>query len=343
MSHNLRYFRSSIIIAVLGVIAAYLIGRWDAVFVAVILSVLEVSLSFDNAIINAKVLKDMDEVWRKRFITWGMLIAVFGMRLVFPVLIVSIVSGFWPWTAFSLAINEPEQYAHALESAHIVISGFGGGFLLMVFLRFFFDRDKDFHWIHFIERNLVRFGRLESFEIIFALLVTMLFARMLPVEESHQFLVAGIFGIVGYLIVKGLEGLLQRSRHETSEVVKSGLATFIYLEILDASFSFDGVIGAFALSNNIYIIMIGLGVGAMFVRSLTLFFVGHGTLTKFVYLEHGAFWAIGVLAFIMYFSTIREVPDVITGLLGGALIAASLWASLNYNKRQAQDALDTLP
>jgi hypothetical protein len=322
-------------VGLVGLTVAVLIGGIQAIFITLILAVLEISLSFDNAIVNAKVLKDMSEIWRKRFLTWGMIIAVFGMRLLFPVLIVSIVSGFTPWGAFSLAISEPDKYAHALESASIVISGFGGGFLLMVFLKFFFDAEKEIHWIRTIEKRLVKFARLESVEIIFALIVTVIVSQILPKDESSSFLLAGILGIIGFLCVKGLEGMLQHGHHSAvSTVVKGGLGTFIYLEILDASFSFDGVIGAFALSKNIYIIMIGLGIGAMFVRSLTLYFVGQGTLSKFIYLEHGAFWAIGALAVIMYVSTIHEVPEIVTGLIGGVLIISALFASIRFNKRE---------
>lgn len=338
MKNIVQYFKSSFAVTVLGVVAALFIGGFPAIFITIILAVLEISLSFDNAIVNAKVLKDMDEKWRKRFLTWGMLIAVFGMRLVFPVLIVSIVSGFTPWEAFSVAVTDPDKYAHALESAHVAISGFGGGFLLMVFLKFFFDVEKEIHWIRFIEKYLVKFARLESFEIICALVVTIVVSQFVHKEESHTFLIAGILGIIGFLIVKGIEGLLQHEGHSGSvDLARTGLATFIYLEILDASFSFDGVIGAFALSKNIYIIMIGLGIGAMFVRSLTLYFVGQGTLTKFIYLEHGAFWAIGALAIVMYISTFYHVPEVITGLVGGILIITALYASVRTNKLSVQD------
>jgi hypothetical protein len=334
MKHHLHYFYSSFIIAVIGLVVAIFLGGFHAFFITITLAVLEVSLSFDNAVVNAKVLKEMDEKWRKRFLTWGMVIAVFGMRLIFPLLIVSIVAAFTPWEAFALAVHEPEKYAHALESAHIVISGFGGGFLLMVFLKFFFDEDKELHWISVIERNLVRFARLESAEIMFALLITLAVSRFVAHEEVIPFLTASILGIIGFLCVKGLGNLLHSKNHEaTNQIAKAGLATFIYLEVLDASFSFDGVIGAFALTNNIYIIMIGLGIGAMFVRSLTLYFVGQGTLTKFVYLEHGAFWAIGALAMIMYVSTFYSIPEIVTGLIGGVLILSAFYTSIRADKK----------
>jgi hypothetical protein len=112
----------------------------------------------------------------------------------------------------------------------------------------------------------------------------------------------------------------------------SGLVSFLYLELIDASFSLDGVLGAFALSHDIVIITIGLAIGAMFVRSLTIMFVEKGTLDEFIYLEHGAHWAIGVLAILMFISTVVHIPEVITGLSGLGIILSSVVSSKLYEK-----------
>ena len=110
-----------------------------------------------------------------------------------------------------------------------------------------------------------------------------------------------------------------------SDVVKNGLVGFIYLEVLDASFSFDGVIGAFAITGNLILIMIGLGIGAMFVRSLTIWMVEKGVLNEYKYLEHGAHYAIGVLAIIMLLKIFMHIEEVLTGTLGlGLLVVAFL-------------------
>ena len=113
--------------------------------------------------------------------------------------------------------------------------------------------------------------------------------------------------------------------------------------MLDASFSFDGVIGAFALSNNLFVIAIGLGIGAMFVRSLTLLLVERGTLTEYRYLEHGAFWAILSLAAIMFLETVRHVPEGVTGLIGAAFLGVAFWSSLRHNRAVAPAHADTTP
>ena len=115
-------------------------------------------------------------------------------------------------------------------------------------------------------------------------------------------------------------------------VKRGGLVCFLYLELIDASFSLDGVLGAFAISSDVIIIMIGLGIGAMFVRSLTIMLVEKKVLKQFLYLEHGAHWAIGALSVIMLLTTVREVPEVITGTLGLVFILWALFSSIMYNK-----------
>ncbi|PHV12605.1 DUF475 domain-containing protein [Chitinimonas sp. BJB300] len=329
----LKYFKGSVFVTVAGLVAAYLIGGTKAAFIAAILSVLEVSLSFDNAVVNATVLKDMDDKWRHRFMTWGMLIAVFGMRVVFPVLIVAVLAQLNPWAAFMLAVSEPVKYAETLTSAHVVVAGFGGAFLMMVFLKFFLDKEKDVHWVRLIEAPLSKLGKMEAVEIAVCLAVVYGISTMLHEEERFSFVIAAVAGLVTYIVVDGFASLLETEQPGDAGVVaRTGLSAFLYLEVLDASFSFDGVIGAFALSNNIFIIAIGLGIGAMFVRSLTIMFVEKQTLDQFRYLEHGAFYAIGALATIMFVGTFHEVSEVATGLIGAGFIGLALWSSVRHNK-----------
>ena len=107
----------------------------------------------------------------------------------------------------------------------------------------------------------------------------------------------------------------------------------MYLEVIDASFSLDGVLGAFAISKDVIIITIGLAVGAMFVRSLTLYMVENKTLQEFKYLEHGALWAIGFLSVIMFLSTKFEIPEVITGLTGLFIVGWAFIDSVKCNRK----------
>jgi hypothetical protein len=342
---NLKYFKLDLIVTILGAIAAFFVGKyyigtvaggWQMLFLAMVLAVLEISLSFDNAVVNATVLKEMTPLWQKRFLTWGIFIAVFVMRLVFPLALVGIVAHVNPWDALVLAATKPEEYAAIMLSAHHSISAFGGAFLLMVCLKYFFDADKDVHWIGPIEKQLVKLGKMQAIELGMALTLICVFAKFVAPEEQLTFIVSGVWGLVTYIIVDGIGGVLKAPTNEKGvDLNKASIGMFLYLEVLDASFSFDGVVGAFAITNNLFIIMIGLGIGAMFVRSMTIMLVEKGTLTEFRFLEHGAFYAIGSLAVIMFTGVLFHIPEVITGLLGAGLIGISIFSSICYNKKHA--------
>ncbi len=348
----MRYFRNSFLVTfaglILGAFVGYeatgtLSGTLSSVFIVAVLAILEVSLSFDNAVVNASVLREMTPEWRHRFITWGIAIAVFGMRIVFPLAIVAIIARIDPFSAVKMAALNPDEYSRVLTTAHVPVAAFGGAFLAMVGLKHFIDREKDVHWFAAIERPLTRLGRIEAFALGLCLLLLYAVSRQLPHEEQVEFLVAGIFGLVTYIGVDGLAAVLDAESAVTGAAARSGLAAFLYLEVLDASFSFDGVIGAFALSNNLFIIAIGLGVGAMFVRSLTIMLVDQGTLASYRYLEHGAFYAIIALGVIMFLKTFMEVPEVVTGLIGAGFIVAAFLDSIRYNRRHLKTRAASAP
>ncbi len=339
-----KFFSGSIIFTVIAIVAWFFIGAgtwlnvagWlQAVFIVVILWILETSLSFDNAVVNATVLKKMSPVRQHRFLTRGMVIAVFGMRVLFPLIIVAIVGWINPLQALNLAIFNPDAYAAILNSSHIVIAGFGGAFLMMVALNFFLNLEKKNHWIGPVERTFQKVGQLKSVEMIIGLLVVFLIAELLPTGEMMSFVVSAIRWIIIYAVIDSIAVLLEKKQAVMQSAAKVWLSLFMYLEILDASFSFDGVIGAFALSKNIFIIALWLWIGAMFVRSITIMLVRKWTLAKYMYLEHWAFWAILALATIMFISTMHEVPEVVTGLIGAWFIGVALYSSIRANKRSA--------
>ncbi|MBJ9948707.1 DUF475 domain-containing protein [Acinetobacter bereziniae] len=323
----------------------------SALTITAILAVMEVSLSFDNAVVNASVLRNWDHFWKMIFLTVGILIAVFGMRLVFPVVIVAVTADMGMVEVVKMALNDPIQYSAKLLAHHAEIAAFGGAFLLLVFLNFFLDEGKDTHWFKWLEKRLANLANVPAMSVFLALIALLVMAA--NVEEAKRLVVtmAGIWGIVIYIGVQVLSHLLGGEPEVDDEgnavghdangaptgVIKAGIGGFIYLEVLDASFSFDGVIGAFAITSDVVIIMLGLAIGAMFVRSMTIYLVDKGTLDAYVYLEHGAHYAIGALAFIMIASgTGLHVPEVVTGLIGVAFIVWAVIASIQYNKRIEQ-------
>jgi hypothetical protein len=315
---------------------------FSALWLASVLAIMEISLSFDNAVVNASVLKTWNPFWQKLFLTVGILFAVFGMRLLFPLVIVSATSDLTIAQTWHLALDSPNEYSTRLTAHHEEISAFGGMFLLLVFLNFVFDEEKDIHWLHWIESRLATLGKVNAVGVFVALIVLFLSISLVDKEKKVDVLIAGVVGVMVYLGVDVLSALLESEEKNDAPVrdmvQKGSIGGFLYLEVLDASFSFDGVIGAFAITKDIVIIMLGLAVGAMFVRSITVHLVKKGTLDEFVYLEHGAHWAIGALAAIMFISLKHEVPEIVTGLIGVALIGLALWSSIKHRRAEAMAA-----
>jgi len=342
----LRTFGWSFALTAAGLVAALLYDGPKALFVTAILVVLEVSLSFDNAVVNARVLARMSAYWQRLFLTVGMLVAVFGMRLVFPLLIVGATAHISPWRAWQLALERgdpdtPGTYGHLLHDAHPLIAAFGGMFLLMIFLDFLIDLEKELHWLGPVERFVQRAGVLRWASVLVALVTLGIFALVYH-QHTGELLGAGVVGLLSYLLVSTAAERFERTAEDgtgTAGVVlatgKAAFSLFLYLEVLDMSFSFDGVIGAFAITADPVVIALGLGIGALYVRSLTVLLVRQGTLSELVFLEHGAHWAIGALALLLFVSIEHEVPEVVTGLIGVGFIAAALASSLRRRRAQA--------
>lgn len=324
----------------IGFVEAGVSGMLSSVLAVGILCILEISLSFDNAVLNAKKLQDMEQKWRDWFIKWGMLIAVFGMRLVLPILIVSVLGGMAPWTAVSLGLHDPAKYAEVLQSSHHIVASFGGAFLMMVALEFFLDHEKDVHWMKWIEYPVSHIGKVGIVAEAFITLLMIIGASFgAHGDDQVMFIISGVCGILLFVGIHFLKEYLESKDEEKAAasvgaVVKSGLAGVLYLEVLDASMSFDGLIAAFAITQYFLVIMLGLGVGAFFVREMTLHVLDSGHLAEFRYLEHGAFYAIFALASIMLLNFFFSVPEVITGLIGVAFLTAAVWHSHILNKRE---------
>lgn len=311
-------------------------GVLSFLMVGAVLAALEIALSFDNAIVNANKLEEMTPVWQQRFLTWGILIAVFGMRIVFPLAIVAIFAWINPFAAVHLALADPDEYSRIIGQAHGPISAFGGTFLMMVALKFFIDEDKSIDWIEMLEKRLRVWGSNRGFEIAFVLVIVLVISQLLPMQDVAPFLTSAIMGLLVFTMVDGLGNYLDNMAGSTAVIgAKGGLGAFLYLEVLDASFSFDGVIGAFALTTNILLIAIGLGIGAMYVRSMTIMLVERGSLAEFRYLEHGAFYSIFALSIVMFLQSLMHVHELITGGIGMILIALAFYASIIHNKREA--------
>lgn len=349
-------FKATIIFAVVALLLSFFWGFFhgpsagleqalNLLAITAILGVMELSLSLDNAVVNASILKHWSPFWQKMFLTVGIVVAVFGMRLVFPIIIVSGSTGLGVVEVFTLALNEPVAYSAALMENYSAITAFGGIFLWLVFANFLFDSERDVHWCGKLERIFGRLGEVNGLNYTSAILLLLVLCMVIPDAEQGAVFNAGIIGLMTYALVDLIGfalSLLSSDEEEgkangevTKNIVKGGIGGFIYIELIDASFSFDGVVASFAITSDIIVIMLGLAIGAMAVRCLTVYLVREGTLSEYRYLEHGAMYAIGILALLLMSSSFIHLPELVTGLIGVVLIGTSFYHSVRENRKEA--------
>jgi hypothetical protein len=329
MAHWLQPFKWPIAATAAGLAAAAMYRGFGALGTVAVLIVLETTVSFDNAVVNAGVLRELGEHWRQAFLTLGVLIAVFGMRILFPIAIVSVATGGSMADVVGQALHDREAYARNVESAAPMIGAFGGTFLLSLAFNFLLAPSRERHWIAPVERWLAKAGRAPYAPVIAVAVTLLAAAQWVSPEHERITLLAGVAGIVTFLLINAFRDVMRRRRSGNRQerlAGVAGLAGFVYLETLDASFSLDGVLGAFAISSDIVLVAIGLGVGAVFVRSLTVYLVRHETLRAMPYLPHGAHWAIGTLGLFLLVGIERQPPEWLTGGISVAIVAAA-WAS----------------
>jgi len=315
----------------------------QATWITLVLLALEISLSFDNAVVNARVLEQLTPGQQRFFLSWGLVIPVFGVRFLGPLLLVSLAGSIGLGEALDAALHHPERYHDLLELAEPRILAFGGMFLLMVFLRYFLDEAKTLHWVETLERRLSRAGRVPSLEVALALLILMGMAWALPGGMRSDVLFAGLIGLVLQILSTSLADYFGGEEAAVGRMAaQSGFASLMYLELLDASFSLDGTIGAFAITTDLALILtgLGLGLGALFIRSLTVMLSREKALDQLIYLEHGAHDAIGALGLLMLSGVVIgrwgwHVPEWLSGLIGVVLLLLALGDSLRHQRRQA--------
>lgn len=308
-------------------------GGISSLWLFAVLAILEVTFSFDNAVINSRILARMSDLWVKLFLTVGIFIAVFVVRFALPIIVVQLATGLGFAEVLELAFSNPERYGEEVHRAAPVIEAFGGTFLLMLGISYFLDREKVVHWLAPIERMLATAGKIRFIKlIVMGLVVAFMYLTIEP-DLRNTVLFSGLLGI---LLQFGLHSLsiffektMNAGKNVTKQVGWAAFASFMYLEVLDASFSFDGVIGAFAITTSVLLIVAGLGVGAFWVRSMTIYLLRAGTLAKYRYLEHGAHWAILALGLVMLAKLYHlELPEVVTGSLGLVFIMTAVVTSI---------------
>jgi len=341
-----RIFGFAHTVAIAALVGGFVVGGTQGLVVVALLGVLEIAVSFDNAIVNATVLARMNRYWQRMFMTIGVVIAAIGMRLVLPLIIVAIGAHLSPWRAVQLAYDNPERYHTLLLTAQPGIAAFGGIFLLMIAISFF-RQEREVHWWPAVERRLPALLGRHGVPVLIALLFTAVAGITVPANDRERVVIGSIIGLACYLGVQLLSTQVAdradadgASRPRATVQGRGAFLLFVYLELLDATFSMDSVMGAFSVTVDIALITLGLAIGAAYIRSLTVYVVRKGTLEEYRYLEHGAYYSIALLAVLMLWEVWRDVPDWITACTGAVVITSawltSIWAA---KRQQRSDAL----
>lgn len=345
-TNGVRIFGFAHVVAISALVGSFLVGGVQGLVVVALLGVLEVAVSFDNAIVNATILARMDRYWQRMFMTVGVLIAAIGMRLLLPLIIVAIGAHLTPWRAVDLAYADPTRYHDLLLAAQPGIAAFGGIFLLMIAIAFFREQ-REVHWWPLVERRLPALLGHRAVPELLALLFTAIAGLTVPTVMRGKVVVGCLVGLVCYLGIRLVSDRVAdradadgASRPRATVTGRAALLLFVYLELLDATFSMDSVMGAFSVTVNIALITLGLAIGAGYIRALTVYVVRRGTLEQYRYLEHGAYYSIAFLAVLLLWEIWRDVPDWITACTGAVVITAawltSIWAAKRQQRREAE-------
>jgi uncharacterized protein len=294
----------------------------ESIAIVLGLVVFEVVNSVDNAVVNATVLKTMSVLWRKRFLFIGIITSVFLVRFLLPLVILGIsVPNISLQEMFLAFTGQSDIAAQAIELQKPVILAFGGVFLLFLYLHWLFLEKKDPLYIE-------RFIKEKHGAWFFAIASVLLVLIMYLARANSNMMLAAAIGSATFFIVYGLKETAEKNEEHLVAGANglSDLSKFVYLEVLDATFSFDGVVGAFAFTINLLLILIGLGIGALVVRELTV--KGIDSISKYKYLKNGALTSIGFLGIFMLIESFTiELPAYIPTIITFLVIGVAFYQS----------------
>jgi hypothetical protein len=275
------------------------------------LSVFEIINSIDNAVINAEVLSTMEPKYRKFFLTWGLFIAVFILRGLLPVLIVwATTPSLGPAGAFMAAFNNDPHIKEAIESSAPLLLISGGTFLVFLFFHWLFMEPKNYglRTEKFFQKQGVWF-----YAVISILLATLVWFGL----KINPFMAFGaVVGSTGFFIIDGFK---QNAQEEEKRLLdgtsgRSDLSKILYLEMVDAAFSIDGVLGAFAFTLMVPVILVGNGLGAIVLRQLTISNIDK--IRQYRFLKNGAMYSILFLGSIMIMNSFGyNIPEWISPII----------------------------
>jgi hypothetical protein len=287
------------------------------------LVVFEIVNSVDNAIVNAYVLKTMSDKWRRIFLVWGLFFAVFIVRGILPFLVVwATVPGIGFVEAFGAMFSGSSEVASAIELGKPLILMGAGVFLFLLYLHWLFLEEKSPFFV------LDRFIKPHYGIWFFAFAAVSLVGLLYFSRHSPMLMLSAAIGNAAFFI---LYGFREQAEKQSQQLMAgaghmSDLSKLLYLEVLDMSFSFDGVLGAFAFTTSIPLILIGNGIGALIVREMTIKSVDK--VANYKYLKNGAMTSIGVLGLVIIIESFGvELPEFLPTLVTLAFVGVAFWES----------------
>lgn len=303
-----------------------------AIITVVGLVVLEIVQSVDNAIVNAHMLKSMGERARRWFLLWGIFTAVFVVRGLLPLVIVWLTSpGVSLWGAVLATVGSDPAAAAAMESsAYILLIG-GGMFLLLLYFHWLFLEKKD---PYFVPDRLIK----PQHGVWFFAVAAMLLVGVLAAERMRPLaMIAAATGNAVFFILYGFRQTAEQAEHAARSPGHSDLSKLLFLEVLDLSFSIDGIFSAFAFTTNVLLILIGNGIGALVVRDLTI--RGVDRVGRYRWLKNGAMTSIGFLgAFMLAEAMGLHLPQWVPTAATLTIVGMAFWSSHRELKRAAAAA-----
>ncbi len=296
-------------------------GVLDGLLIVAGLVVFEIIVSVDNAIVNAHVLKTMSRKWRKIFLFFGILTAVLLMRLILPLVMVwLLVPGISGDGIMNLFTSNSSLAHEAIEQQKYLILSFGGMFLLLVYFHWLFMEKKNPLFTH--EKLLKKNHDVWFFAFAAIILVgLMYFAR-----SSPSMMITIAMGSAAFFILYGFKESAEKKEEKMMKSEAPDVSKFMYLEVLDMVFSFDSVIGAFAFTTNLLYIFLGLGIGSLVLRELTI--LGIKRISSYVWLKNGAMTSIAFLGIFMLLESFdMHLPVSLPTLITFSVVGYTFYVS----------------
>lgn len=301
---------------------------FSMIFVVLGLCVFEIVSSIDNAVVNADVLVTMGKKARRWFLVWGILIAVFLVRGLLPWFIVWIANPkLGPIGSLTATFSNDPAILESVERTAPMLLLAGGVFLVLLFLHWLFLEEKTFgfKFEKFIASKAVWFFALTS--VILSTVV------WLALKRDPVLAFTATIGSTAFFIVYGFKEQAVKAEESLKKSHLSDISKLLYLEILDATFSIDGVVGAFAFTLSVPLIILGNSLGAIIVRQFTI--KGVDKIRKYHYLKNGAMYSVGVLGALMVLESFGlDFPTYASPLITFLVIGFFLWKSIRHNKMQ---------